>query len=59
LIWLLYAFMALAAYKLAVRDFMNEHNLALVVSLLCYGGALILLPRMLRGSSSSENYGQK
>ena len=38
LVWLLYAFMALGAYKLAIRDFMNEHNLALVVSLLCYGG---------------------
>lgn len=51
LVWLLYGFMALGAYKLATRDFMNEHNLALVVSLLCYGGALILLPRMLRGKS--------
>jgi hypothetical protein len=59
LIWLLYAVMALAAYKLAVRDFMNEHNFALVVSLLCYGGALILLPRMLRADSLSEKYGLK
>jgi hypothetical protein len=49
LIWLLYGFMALGAYKLATRDFIHEHNLALVVSLLCYGGALIVLPRMLRG----------
>jgi hypothetical protein len=49
LVWLLYGFMALGGYKLAVRDFINEHNLALVVSLLCYGSALIVLPRMLRG----------
>ena len=49
LVWLLYGFMALGGYKLAMRDFINEHNLALVVSLLCYGGALIVLPRMLRG----------
>ena len=49
LVWLLYGFMALGAYKLATRDFINEHNLPLVVSLLCYGGALIVLPRMLRG----------
>jgi hypothetical protein len=48
LVWLLYGFVALGGYKLAIRDFMNEHNLALVVSLLCYGGALIVLPRMLR-----------
>jgi hypothetical protein len=47
--WLLYALMALGGYKLAVRDFVNEHNLPLVVSLRCYGGALIVLPRMLRG----------
>ena len=53
LVWLLYGFMALGAYKLATRDFMNEHNLALVVSLLCYGGALIVLPRMLRGRSAA------
>jgi hypothetical protein len=52
LVWLLYGFMALGGYKLMIRDFMNEHNLALVVSLLCYGGALILLPRMLRGQPS-------
>jgi hypothetical protein len=53
LLWLLYGFMALGAYKLITRDFMNEHNLPLVVSLLCYGGALILLPRMLRAQSST------
>jgi hypothetical protein len=53
LVWLLYGFMALGGYKLAIRDFMNEHSLALVVSLLCYGGALILLPRMLRSQSAA------
>jgi len=53
LVWLLCGFMALCGYKLAMRDFMNEHNLALVVSLLCYGGALILLPRILRGQSAA------
>lgn len=46
--WLLSGLMALCAYKLAVRDFTAEHNLALVISLSCYGGALILLPRLLR-----------
>ncbi len=53
LVWLLYGFMALGGYKLAVRDFVNEQNFPLVVSLLCYGGALIVLPRMLRGKSAS------
>ncbi|MGA2877612.1 MAG: hypothetical protein ABSG13_01540 [Bryobacteraceae bacterium] len=53
LVWLLYGFMALGGYKLATRDFINEHNLPLVVSLLCYGGALIVLPRMLRAKSAA------
>jgi len=48
LVWLAYGFMGLGAWKLATRDFVNERNLALVISLLCYGGALILLPRILR-----------
>jgi len=46
--WVLYALMAMGAYKLVARDFQNEHSLALVASLLSYGGALIVLPRMLR-----------
>jgi hypothetical protein len=54
LVWLLYGFMALGGYKLVTWDFMSERNLALVVSLLCYGGALILLPPMLRGKSAAR-----
>jgi hypothetical protein len=53
LVWLLYGFMALGIYKLATRDFVNEHNLPLVVSLLCYGGALIVLPRLLREKNAA------
>jgi hypothetical protein len=49
LVWTLYGFMALCAYKLATRDFVDEHNFAMVVSLLFYGGALVILPRLLRG----------
>jgi hypothetical protein len=52
-VWLLYGFMALGIYKLATRDFVNEHNLPLVVSLLCYGGALIVLPRLLRDKNAA------
>jgi hypothetical protein len=50
-VWLVYGFMAPGAWKLAIRDFVNERSLALVISLLFYGGALILLPRMLRKAS--------
>jgi hypothetical protein len=56
LLWLVYGLLAVGAYKLVVRDFANEHNIALVISLLCYGGALIALPRMLRRKSGwAEN----
>jgi len=51
LIWLVYGFMGLAAWKLVARDVPNEHNLTLVVSLSFYGGTLILLPRMLQRRS--------
>jgi hypothetical protein len=57
LVWLLYGFMALGGYKLAIRDFRNEHNIALVVSLLSYGSMLILLPRMLRGKDAEPGQG--
>jgi hypothetical protein len=52
-LWLIYSIMALGAYKLIERDFRNEHSIALVVSLLSYGGALMFLPRVLRGRPQS------
>jgi hypothetical protein len=45
---LVYAFMAVAAYKLIVKDLRQEQTLALVPSLLFYGATLMLLPRVLR-----------
>lgn len=50
LVWILYGFMALGGYKLLTRDFVDEHNLPMVISLLAYGGALIVVPQMLRAS---------
>lgn len=52
LVWLVYGFMALGAWKLVVRDFEDAHSLTLVVSLLFYGGTLILLPRILPRKAS-------
>jgi hypothetical protein len=57
LVWIAYGLMVLGAYKLAMRDFENEHSLALVVSLLFYGGVLILLPRLQRHSKPVEPAG--
>ena len=47
LIWLSYALMSVAAAKILFHDF-DRGTMALVVSLLGYGIALILMPRILR-----------
>jgi len=52
LIWVVYGAMALGAFKLATMDFAYATTLPLVVSLLFYGGALILLPRILAKNNS-------
>jgi len=56
LLWLAYGFMALGAWKLVTRDFVNDRNFALVISLLFYGGALILLPRVIHSRWPSRHY---
>ncbi len=48
MIWLVYPLMLLTAYKLLLQDFRQGHTLALFASLLLYGGALVLLPRILQ-----------
>ena len=48
LVWLVYPFMALTAYKLLAQDFVEGQTMALFVSLFLYGGALVLLPRILQ-----------
>jgi hypothetical protein len=46
--WLAIALMAVAAYKLAVHDLRETQRFAVVGSLLLYGGALIVVPKLLR-----------
>ena len=53
LVWLMYPFMVLAAYKLLAQDLPRGQTVALFVSLLLYGSALILLPRILQKASRS------
>lgn len=48
LVWLVYVFMVLGAYRLLTQDFTGERTLPLVVSLVLYGSTLILLPRILQ-----------
>jgi hypothetical protein len=48
LVWLVYPFMTITAYKLLAQDFVEGQTLTLFVSLFLYGGALVLLPRILQ-----------
>lgn len=56
LVWLMYPFMALAAYKLLVQDLPRGQTVSLFLSLFLYGGALILLPRILQKSRRSTTW---
>ncbi|MBL8179359.1 MAG: hypothetical protein JNK48_32070 [Bryobacterales bacterium] len=46
--WLVYPVMGAAVYKLALVDFASAKPATLAVSLLGFGGALVLLPRLAR-----------
>jgi hypothetical protein len=54
LVWLTYGLLGLGAWKLTTRDFVNEHDLTLVISLLFYGSALILLPPVLHRRGAQD-----
>ena len=47
-LWLLYPLMVYGAYRLLVEDFPNGRPTALALSLLFYGGTLLLLTRLVR-----------
>jgi len=46
--WCVYLFLAVATAKLGIQDLRQSHALAIVISLILYGGTLVLLPRMLK-----------
>jgi hypothetical protein len=46
LVWIGYACIALGTLKLVLEDFRSSSAAALAVSLVCYGGLLILVPRL-------------
>ena len=50
---LLYPLMALGAYRLVMEDLHQDRRAALILSLLLYGAALLLLPRLVPRSTSS------
>jgi hypothetical protein len=52
LIWVLYPWMTFGAAKLFVEDFQKGRAATLFLSLLVYGGTLIVLPRLLRRTVS-------
>lgn len=52
-VWLLYPLMLYGAYRLLVEDFPNGRPTALALSLLFYGGTLLLLTRVVRSPRST------
>ena len=56
-VWLVYPFMGCTAYKLAVQDLPGGETLSLFASLFLFGGALIVLPRILQKSNSRNAAG--
>jgi hypothetical protein len=50
LVWLVYPLMIVTAYKLLAQDLPDGQTSSLFVSLFLYGGALVLLPRILQRS---------
>ena len=48
LVWLVYPLILLIAYKLLRQDLLQEQTLPLFASLFLFGGALVLLPRILQ-----------
>jgi hypothetical protein len=51
LLWLLYPLMIYGAYRLITEDFPHGRPTALALSLLFYGGTLLMLTRMIREGS--------
>jgi hypothetical protein len=45
--WLVYPLMLLTGYRILMRDFSMGDTLSLFLSLLLFGGALVLLPKIL------------
>jgi hypothetical protein len=54
LTWLLYPMMALGAYRLVIDDMQQDHRAALILSLVLYGAALMILPRIVNRSRSAH-----
>jgi len=54
-VWLLYPLMMYGAYRLLVEDFPNGRPTALALSLLFYGGTLLLLTRVIKGREATAD----
>jgi hypothetical protein len=52
--WLIFPLMLYGGYRLLIEDFANGRPTALALSLLFYGGTLLLLTRMMRAPQTAE-----
>lgn len=55
--WASWAMLVLLTLKILLQDFRQSQNLGLVISVLLYGGSLVLLPRMVQ--KAARAYGAK
>jgi hypothetical protein len=54
LVWLTYSLLVVATYKLVFQDLRMSATLGIVLSLVAYGGMLIVLPRIVQKVSAPE-----
>lgn len=57
--WVSWTLLFLLTLIILLQDFRHGQNLALVISLLLYGGSLVLLPRMLQRAARSSAADQR
>jgi hypothetical protein len=56
LTWLLYPMMALGAYRLVIDDMQQDRRAAMILSLVLYGAALMILPRIVNRPRSEDQH---
>lgn len=57
--WVSWALLVLLTLKILLQDFRHGQNLGLVISLLLYGGSLVLLPRMLQKAARQSSMNER
>jgi len=59
LTWILYPWMGVGAVKLVIEDFQQGQSASLFLSLLLYGSALLILPRLIRQAAVRQEMSRR